>query len=180
MRFQVRKHSVERQIDDSSNVLSKNPSRPDVPDDLKHSRPEVTVVPRSGPAAGNAERLAGKTPRHEIDAFQVTEIEIMYVPVLPDVRPVVSQNPAAPFVLLHLPRHAHPRPFQAQVHAADAGEKTAHSHFLNLSPLQPSALIGNPAAQAGTSDMIASISSREPWPMGASHTISSWTWNTTG
>jgi hypothetical protein len=41
---QVSQDRLECQIDDSSNVLSKNPSRPLAFDNFKHCRPEMTVI----------------------------------------------------------------------------------------------------------------------------------------
>jgi len=56
--FQVRKHIVERQIEDVSNILSNDPRGPQLFDNSQHIRPEVTVVCLASKSSGFRERLA--------------------------------------------------------------------------------------------------------------------------
>jgi hypothetical protein len=59
--FQVRKHLVERQRDDSSNVLTNNPTGSDLLYNSKHFRPEVTVIFLASSLPGCTEWLARKS-----------------------------------------------------------------------------------------------------------------------
>ena len=53
--------------EDSTNVLSHNPSGPDCVDALKHIRPEVAVILRASSLPGIAEGLAGKAACEHVD-----------------------------------------------------------------------------------------------------------------
>jgi hypothetical protein len=53
--------------EDSSNVLSHNPTGPDCVDAAEHIRPEVAVILRASPLPGVTERLAGKAPCEHVD-----------------------------------------------------------------------------------------------------------------
>jgi hypothetical protein len=57
-RLQVSKHRFECQIDDSNNILTNDPSRPEFSYDSKHFRPEITVISKASSLPGRAERLA--------------------------------------------------------------------------------------------------------------------------
>ncbi len=63
--FQVRTTIFEFHVDDSSNILSKHPSGPELPHDSKHLRPEVTVILLASALPGTTERLAGESPADE-------------------------------------------------------------------------------------------------------------------
>jgi hypothetical protein len=56
--FQVRKHRVECQIDDSRHIFTNNPSGPEFPYNSKHFRPEVTVILLASSLPGNTKWLA--------------------------------------------------------------------------------------------------------------------------
>ena len=60
--FQVRKHRVECHVDDSSNILTNDPSGPEFLYNSEHLWPEVTVIFRASSLPGNTERLAGESP----------------------------------------------------------------------------------------------------------------------
>ena len=64
--FQIRKDRVEFHLDDANNVLSNNPSGPDLRNDSKHLRPEVTVIFCASSLPRLRERLARKTPAYNI------------------------------------------------------------------------------------------------------------------
>jgi hypothetical protein len=65
--FQVSKHVVESQRDDSSNVFSNNPSGSDFADESKHFWPEITVIFFAKALPCNGERLAWKSAANEVD-----------------------------------------------------------------------------------------------------------------
>jgi hypothetical protein len=58
--FQVRKHSVEFHVDDSSNVFTKHPSGPGLLYNSEHFRPERTVICRASALPGLGKWLARK------------------------------------------------------------------------------------------------------------------------
>ena len=64
--FQVRKHIVERHLDDASNVLTNDPSGPALADDAAHLRPEVAVIRLASTLPGDAEGLAGEAARDDV------------------------------------------------------------------------------------------------------------------
>jgi hypothetical protein len=68
--FQVRAHLVECQAVEVSNVLTADPSGPQLRDNAAHLRPEVTVVVSPSPAAvrRRAEGLTGESPGEEVDS----------------------------------------------------------------------------------------------------------------
>jgi hypothetical protein len=59
--FQVRKHLVDRHTDDSSNILTNNPSGPEFFDNTQHFRPEETVIFLASSLPGDRKRLAGES-----------------------------------------------------------------------------------------------------------------------
>jgi hypothetical protein len=60
--FQVRTHLLEFHIDDSSNVLTNDPSGLGFRNNSEHFRPEVTVILLASTLPGDRERLAGEAP----------------------------------------------------------------------------------------------------------------------
>jgi hypothetical protein len=58
--FQIRKHLVECQVDDSSNVLTNDPTGSCLLDKAEHLRPEITVVSLRLLSSCDRERLAGE------------------------------------------------------------------------------------------------------------------------
>jgi hypothetical protein len=71
--LQVKKHIVECQFDDSSNVLSNDPSGSHPLNNLPHVRPEVTVILRASLLPGDTERLAREASADEIDRAALME-----------------------------------------------------------------------------------------------------------
>lgn len=65
--FQVRKHRVERQIDDASNIFTKHPAGPELRNNSQHFRPEVTVISLASSLPGEGERLAGEAAGNNVN-----------------------------------------------------------------------------------------------------------------
>lgn len=65
--FQVRKHIVERQIEDVSNILSNDPSGPQLVDNSKHLRPEVAVIALASALSGFGEGLAREAAGNNVN-----------------------------------------------------------------------------------------------------------------
>ena len=59
--FQVKQHLVECQIDDTRHIFTKDPRGPEIRDNSKHFRPEVTVVFLASLLPGLTEGLAGES-----------------------------------------------------------------------------------------------------------------------
>jgi len=59
--FQVRKHRSEFHADDSRNILTNDPSRPNASDDSAHFRPESAVIIRASSLPGDGKRLTGES-----------------------------------------------------------------------------------------------------------------------
>lgn len=65
--FQVRKHIVERQIEDVSNIFSNDPSGPQLVDNSKHLRPEITVIVLASALSGLGEGLAREAAGNNVN-----------------------------------------------------------------------------------------------------------------
>ena len=65
--FQVSKHLVECQIDDSRHILTKYPSWLELLYDSKHFRPEVTVIVLASVLPGNGEWLTGESAGNNVN-----------------------------------------------------------------------------------------------------------------
>jgi hypothetical protein len=68
-RFQVSKHLVECQIDDSRHILTNDPSGLEFVYDSEHFRPEVTVIFLASLLPGNRERLAGESSGNNVNCM---------------------------------------------------------------------------------------------------------------
>jgi hypothetical protein len=68
-RFQVSKHLVECQIDDSRHILTNNPSRLQFVYDSKHFRPEVTVIILASLLPGNGKWLTGESSGNNVNCM---------------------------------------------------------------------------------------------------------------
>jgi hypothetical protein len=77
--LQVRKHAVEFQRDDSSNIFTKHPLRFGVINNAEHFRPERTVIARAAAFPGEAVWLARKSPCDEVGAHasDVSDVSIV-------------------------------------------------------------------------------------------------------
>ena len=65
--FQVKKHLVECQIDDTRHVFTKDPSGSDFRNNSAHLRPEVTVILLAAALPGNTEGLAGESSGNNVN-----------------------------------------------------------------------------------------------------------------
>jgi hypothetical protein len=68
-RFQVRKHRVECQIDDSKHIFTNDPSGLKFSYDSKHFRPEVTVIFLASSLPGNRERLTRESSGNNVNCM---------------------------------------------------------------------------------------------------------------
>ena len=66
-RFQVSKHLVECQIDDSRHIFTKHPSGPEFPYNSEHFRPEVTVIVLASALPGKGKWLAGEASGNNVN-----------------------------------------------------------------------------------------------------------------
>ena len=66
-RFQVRKHLVECQIDDSRHIFTNDPSGPEFSYDAEHFRPEVTVIVLASALPGKGKGLAGESAGNNVN-----------------------------------------------------------------------------------------------------------------
>ena len=90
--FQVSNDSLERHLDDPSNILTYDPSGPDVPDDRKHRRPEPTVIACASELPALGERLAREPAREQGRSSMVSPGKIPDVVVDRDPWPVPAQD----------------------------------------------------------------------------------------
>jgi len=60
--LQVNTHAFELHLDDTSNILSDDPSGPCFGNNAQHLRPEVTVICLASSLSGAGKRLAGEAP----------------------------------------------------------------------------------------------------------------------
>jgi hypothetical protein len=67
--FQVSKHRVECQIDDSRHILTNDPRWPQFPYNSDKFRPEVTVVFLASLLPGNGERLTGESSGNNVNCM---------------------------------------------------------------------------------------------------------------
>lgn len=65
--FQVRKHIVERQIEDVSNILSNDPRGPQLLNNSQHLRPEVAVILLASALSGLGEWLAWEPAGNKVN-----------------------------------------------------------------------------------------------------------------
>lgn len=132
--FQVREDDVCAVITEIRNVLNKNPIWSEFTDDSGELEPETGSVDESSffVPSGNADVLAGEAAADEIDGLEVIDANFSDVGESWDIGPPLLENFVAEFVDLHLPSSLKPSPFQTEVDAAYAREKTAMGqHFLH-------------------------------------------------
>jgi hypothetical protein len=90
--FQVSKHSVECQRDDSSNIFTKHPSGPGFPYNTEHLRPESTVIFVASSLSGEAVRLTGKSACDDVDWSIVASFHFVDVVANRNIRPMFFQD----------------------------------------------------------------------------------------
>ena len=136
--FQVSAHLVERHIDDPSNVLANNPSGPEIRDNSKHFRPEVTVILLASSLPGNGKRLTGESARNNVNCSQsCLFIETLLrqradVPPARHVRPVFFQNLCRVVRPLALSDGGKSGPLGGKVKSPDAREEGEMRQFRRL------------------------------------------------
>jgi hypothetical protein len=125
--FQVSEHVIECHVDDVSNILPNNPTGPQVLDEPKHFRPEITVVVFPKLESGSAEWLAGKSARQYCNVrhsgkSNVCPIDISYVSPFRHIWPVFAQDLIREISPLDLADCPESGPFSGQIQAADPAE----------------------------------------------------------
>ena len=127
----------------SGDVFSHHPSGPNFANDSGELGPEVALIRAGLPLSGDGVWLAGKAPANKVNGGKVCSSNISHVLVSLRVRPVLRQDEAGVFLVLHLPaRHgiaqAH---FQAEFKPPHAAEQSAdgegHSPSSTLSVRLP-------------------------------------------
>jgi hypothetical protein len=78
--FQVSAHVIECHADEASNVLTTDPSGPDLLNNAQHLRPEVAVIRRASLLAGHAEGLAGESSGEEINMITRPSVSVCTLP----------------------------------------------------------------------------------------------------
>src|SRR5690606_2353162 len=134
--FQVRKYIVEAQRDMPSNILSNDPSGPQLPNKSKHFRPEVTVIRLASSLPGCGERLARVSSANKVNCsiihhpipLQSLPCQFPHVLVYRHPRPVAGQHPAAVGFNLAEGRRLDPGPFRRQSDAAYSREEVKCPH----------------------------------------------------
>ena len=127
--FQVSAYSVERQTDDSVNIFTNDPARPDLSNDAEHFRPQVPFVLLRELLSGRAERLARKAADEDVDASTSGPFANMLACESPNVivdrnlRKVLCQHAATELVDLAKSGNVASGPRRAERKAADAGEQ---------------------------------------------------------
>jgi hypothetical protein len=121
--LQVRYTLVEAHIDEASNILANDPTRPELVNDTEHFRPEVTVIFRAPALPGNGERLTGEPPTDKVNWFEVVFPDFFDIPIPFYIRPMFGENLVAEIVDFNLPLDRHTSTFKAEVKATDAGKE---------------------------------------------------------
>jgi hypothetical protein len=95
--FQVRKHTVEFHVDDSSNIFTKHPSWSCLRNNAEHFRPERTVISRAFSLPGHTVWLARESSGNKVGchAADVSDVSMVFY-----MRPMPGQNRAR--IGLHL------------------------------------------------------------------------------
>jgi hypothetical protein len=127
--FQVSKHLVECQIDDSRHIFSNNPSGPEFPDNSKHFRPEVTVIFLASSLPSKTEWLTGESSRNNVNCSQSCSLIKTLLRKCPNVPPFGNIGPVlgkyrmgivGPFAL---PHGSEASPLRSQVKASNPGKQ---------------------------------------------------------
>ncbi len=135
--------AIEHRVCSSSaerrHVLNECPRGSHLAHDPQELEPQSAALAVEASAfPGDREILAREPAGDEVDGFEVVGADGSDVAVAADVRPVVLQNSSCELVDLNLPPHFHPRPLEAEVDAADAGEERSEGHDA-CSTIAPSA-----------------------------------------
>jgi hypothetical protein len=93
--FQVRKHSFESHVDETSNVLTNDPSGFCLCNNSEHFRPEPTVIILASSLPESSERLARKASSDEV---RFHPAHVPDVAVIRDFRPFFGEQLACGFI----------------------------------------------------------------------------------
>ena len=126
--FQVRKHVIEAQADDSRSIFAKNPSGPDTLDNAEHFRPEVAVICLASSLPGHTEWLARKSAANKVNWSDLRRFDLPDVREPGDVGPVFLEHSDCIWVNLHLIFYCHPGMFKPFGESANPREQVADCH----------------------------------------------------
>jgi len=104
--FQVSNTIIESHVDETSNVLAKHPSGPDIRNNSQHFRPESTVIRRTFSLPGDTIRLARESPANKVNWCEFvlsSDSDIVYILVFWNIRPMFRKYSTAPGIDLYLP-----------------------------------------------------------------------------
>ncbi len=132
-RLQVLYDPVSAESAEARDVLSNHPSGSHLAHQPVELRPEPPLVLVSLPAPGAGDGLAGESSDQSVSWREVTHGHSSDVSESWNARPVSFEDSSAVVVKLHLGDASPSGAFEAEVDAADAGEKRDESH--KLSPL---------------------------------------------
>jgi len=126
--FQVRKHVVERQLDDSRHILTKNPSGSHLGNEAEHLWPEMAVIALASSPSGHTEWLARESATDEGDLMNACCLQRGLrdtVNVLPDgnAGPVRPEHLTRKLSILDKADRAETRTLCGQIDAANAAEQ---------------------------------------------------------
>jgi hypothetical protein len=128
-RFQVRKHRVECQIDDSRHIFTNDPSGPEFVYNSEKFRPEVTVIFLASSLPSKTEWLTGESSRNNVNCSQSCSLIKTLLRKCPNVPPFWNIGPVlgkyrmgivGPFAL---PNGSEASPLRSQVKASNPGKQ---------------------------------------------------------
>jgi len=129
--FQVSKHVVERQGDETSNIFANDPSGSCECNNSTHLRPEVAVIVLACLLSGDGERLAGESSAYEVDPSKASQsacVNVMYVLKAGDFGPVLAEDGLAIGVSLAESNRSHSSAFKSKAEPSNARKKVKDSH----------------------------------------------------
>ena len=135
-RLQVRTHLFECQVDDSSNILTNNPSWPCLLYDSEHLRPEIAVIVLASLLPGTTERLAGKSSCEKSDSSICRAIERFDVSVDWDIRPMLFEDGLCVGFVVAESNGFKSSPSSGKSESSDSAEQVEVGWlFIHISPL---------------------------------------------
>jgi hypothetical protein len=120
--FQIKKHLVECQADDSNNILTNNPSWPCLLYDSEHLRPEIAVIVLASPLPGITERLAGKSSCEKSDSSICRAIERFDVSVDWHIWPMIFEDCLCVWFVVAESNGFESSPFSGKSKSSDSAE----------------------------------------------------------
>jgi hypothetical protein len=122
-RLQVSKDGICPATAQSRHVLDEHPAWSELADDAGKLPPEPAPV-----SGVDACALAGESAGNEVDGLEASSTGKAHISAAGNSRPVSGEDVLTVGLPLHLPAHREPGAFQAERHAADAGEEIAAGH----------------------------------------------------